>query len=229
MEINLLTYNIHKGLSFFTRQNIVPEINNIIDSTNAEIVFLQEVQNFHHKQWKKLFLHQLEDLSIKHRASYGPNFFSKKSHHGNAILSIHQVLEEKNFNLSINRLERRGLLYNKLLINQQVIHSYCTHLNLLNNHRQQQLEKILFLLNQHGNDPVILAGDFNDFKRNIHDYLLKNNFYSLTVPTFPAISPLFAIDNIYVKNLKIIEAQAVYNTKTALSSDHLPLLVKIKI
>lgn len=43
-SLKVLTYNIHKGVCFFTRKQVIEAIKKVIHEVNADLVFLQEVR-----------------------------------------------------------------------------------------------------------------------------------------------------------------------------------------
>ena len=46
-SLNVVTYNIHKGLSLFNRRLVIHELRDRLRALGADIVFLQEVQGTH--------------------------------------------------------------------------------------------------------------------------------------------------------------------------------------
>ena len=52
-ELHVVTYNIHKGLSFFNRRLVIHELRDRLRDLGADIVFLQEVQGIHAHQSKR--------------------------------------------------------------------------------------------------------------------------------------------------------------------------------
>src|SRR5687767_3184071 len=115
-EFRVLSYNIHKGFSM-DRRLVLSAIKEAIQSTKAEIVFLQEVIGEHSKHAKRVsdwpedsHFEFLADSIWEHFA-YGKNAVYTEGHHGNAILSRRPITFWENIDISNNRLERRGLLH----------------------------------------------------------------------------------------------------------------------
>ena len=46
-RLQVVTYNIHKGLSLFNRRLVIHELRDRLRQLGADIVFLQEVQGTH--------------------------------------------------------------------------------------------------------------------------------------------------------------------------------------
>lgn len=236
MKLEITSYNIHKGKSFFTRQNKIEHIKDLILSCKSDFVFLQEVRNFHYRDFQKFQKFQLEffegEIFKLENISYGKNCCYVNGHHGNAFLSKYTILKTINFDISVSKLEKRGLLYNKVIFNNEIIHTFCTHLNLLSKDRHKQIKIIKNILKDLTvkTDKVILVGDFNDFRNEFDDEFKNEGFnYHGNVKTFPAILPIFSIDKIYVKNIELLKMEADKKINHILLSDHLPIKATLKI
>lgn len=234
MKFNFLIYNIHKGRSFFLRKRMFHEFREIIHFANADIVFLQEVRDFHKKDFKIYQQNQLDFLSDeKYEVCYGKNCEYFAGHHGNGLLSKFPILESKNFDLSVNRFEQRGVLYNKLHINGQDVYSFCTHLNLRKNDRRKQVHLLNEVINgvvKDSSSPIILSGDFNDFDNGVAHEFKRLGFNVLSEhKTFPAVMPFFSLDKVFVKNLHFSHSAPIEHKSIKLSSDHLPVLYKCSL
>ena len=85
-------------------------------------------------------------------------------------------------------------------------------------------------------EPVIIAGDFNDWRENASDLLLeelkmdevflKNG--GKHAATFPALFPLLALDRIYYKNIKCVQVEVLKSPLWRKLSDHLPIIAEFK-
>ena len=115
MRLRVLTYNMHKGFCFYSRQYVLKELREAIRSVDADVVFLQEVMGVHpaKENEEHELSSQFEFLAdqIWPHFAYGKNAVYSSGHHGNAILSKHPFLAYENINISTNPLERRGLLH----------------------------------------------------------------------------------------------------------------------
>ncbi|MNT58730.1 hypothetical protein D3C72_1961890 [compost metagenome] len=84
-------------------------------------------------------------------------------------------------------------------------------------------------------EPVVLAGDFNDWRNRAHEVLereagLKEVFvqaFGRAVRTFPASMPLLALDRIYVRNAAVHSPLALPKKPWDKLSDHAPLAAEI--
>lgn len=226
--IKIVTYNIHKGKSFLLRKNILKEINSLLHHKEYDFIFLQEVRDFHEKDYKKQNALQTEILSNgMYKAFYGKNKVYKQGHHGNAILTNHEVLSFKNFDISVNNFESRGFFVLTVETNGILINMACTHLNLRKKDRLKQIDLIEEIIDKHYHDqPFILAGDFNDFDKTIEKQLSMLDFHNMAnIRTFPHIYPLFNLDKIFVKNMfvKQVHSTIIKPDNHLILSDHLPI------
>jgi len=240
-SIKVLSYNIHKGFSPLGRRLTIERIKQLIQSLDADIVMLQEVVGDHKHERYKITPQDNSNIQFEFLAdqiwpnyAYGKNAPYPQGHHGNCILSKYPIKSWRNINISTNKLEQRGLLHAVIEwpANQQPLHLLCTHLNLFEKSRTFQISKIIDYVN--GADlkahPLILCGDFNDWRQSISRQLKKNcdieeSFFKLNgkhATTFPSICPVLKLDRIYYRGLIPIHATWQHQFKS-ISSDHIPL------
>ena len=87
------------------------------------------------------------------------------------------------------------------------------------------------------NAPLIIAGDFNDWRGHAEDILEKelklqeamNIISGSYAKTFPAYRPTLRVDRIYCRGVKILEAKVLAGKPWRYLSDHLPLLAKFEV
>lgn len=247
MKLKILSYNIHKGYDWKNQKYFLQDMRELINSAEADIVLLQEVvgRNVVYKK-RGLIDSQFEYLAdtVWSHYSYAKNSLYDHGHHGNLILSRYPIESWENINLSTNFLEKRGLLVCKIQIPQlqnKHIYAACVHLDLLHSGRKLQYEMIknkLLALQSDTKLPFVLAGDFNDwnkkssevFESELHmqeAYKIRHGHYA---KTFPAGLPLLCLDRIYVKNMKVTDADIVGRPEHQDHfSDHLPIYCEVEI
>lgn len=246
MRIKILTYNIHKGFDWGKRNYFLDDIKKLVKSSKANLVFLQEVVGENHRYKEKgLADKQFEVIadSVWTHYSYAKNAIYDHGHHGNLILSEFPISSWKNVNISTNSLEKRGLLVCKIEIpgqHKRYIHVICAHLDLLQRGRSKQyqmLKDLVHSLKLSDKDPLIVAGDFNDWNQEAH-HILENDLkmleahkahYGLFAKTFPAFLPLLALDRIYVRNVKVVNSYVISKAEKNHFSDHLPLFCEVEL
>jgi len=117
------------------------------------------------------------------------------------------------------------------------VHAICVHLGLRESHRTEQLKLLARRLEElPGDAPVIIAGDFNDWRQRA-DALLKPcglrevfaEHHGQPARSFPARWPALRLDRIYVRNLKACRPQVLTNRPWSHLSDHAPLSVEIEL
>lgn len=244
MKIKILSYNIHKGFTLGNRKFILDKIKDSIKMVEPDIVCLQEIMgetksSKKHPNW--VSNPQFEFLADKvwQHCAYEKNAINSYGNHGNAILSKYQLTKSSNTDISSSALEKRGVLYTKLLIpNTNGIHLFCTHLSLLKKDRIKQISQIKQIIKTHckANEPIIFAGDFNDWDLAVHNELTKigfqesfNTLFKSLPKTFPSSHPFLKLDRVYFKNLKTISALALSGPPWNKLSDHLAILVEFEL
>lgn len=245
--LRILSYNIHKGFSF-RRRFVLDAIKNAIRTTHADLVFLQEIVGEHAIHSRKLAAWpettQFEFLadSIWSHFAYGKNAVYTDGHHGNAILSRHPIVAWENIDISNNRFERRGLLHatiEPLKEGASPLHAICVHLDLFERGRSQQLKHIVKRINEHvpGDCPLILAGDFNDWRENASPALeaelgvheAHRALHGRHAASFPAWFPFLRLDRIYLRGFKCLEARCFTEAPWDSLSDHGALLARVRL
>jgi len=245
--LTVMTVNIHKGFTTFNRRFILPELRDAVRKVGADLVFLQEVmgeidrrgRNGHHHPDTPHY-EFLAD-SIWPQFAYGRNMVYPKGHHGNAVMSKFPIVHYQNHDVSIAGPEKRGLLHCVLQIPNypQQVHVICVHLGLAEAHRQQQLDLLCKITRTElpAEAPLIVAGDFNDWRRRANDILwreagLREIFvtaYGEPAKTFPAIFPVLSLDRIYVRNARVHAPMVLPRRPWSHLSDHTPLAAEISL
>ena len=245
--LTVMTVNIHKGFTTFNRKFILPELRDAVRKVGADVVFLQEVQGTHEEHGKKIdgwpeapHYEFLAD-SIWPQFAYGRNMVYPKGHHGNAVMSKFPIVHYQNHDVSVAGPEKRGLLHCVLRVpgQPQDVHAICVHLGLAEAHRQQQIDLLCQMVRGEvpDNAPLIVAGDFNDWRRRIDKVLereigLREVFitaYGESAKTFPARFPLLSLDRIYVRNASVHLPVVLPRKPWSHLSDHAPLAAEIHL
>ena len=246
-QLTVMTVNIHKGFTTFNRRYILPELRDAVRKVGADVVFMQEVLGMHDEHDKKIEdwpdAGQYEFLadSIWPQFAYGRNMVYPKGHHGNAVMSKFPIVHYQNHDVSIAGPEKRGLLHCVLQVpdSPQPVHAICVHLGLAEAHRQQQLDLLCKITHTEvpAGAPLIVAGDFNDWRRRANDILwreagLREIFltaYGEPAKTFPAIFPVLSLDRIYVRNCSVHLPVVLPRRPWSHLSDHAPLVAEIRL
>jgi endonuclease/exonuclease/phosphatase family metal-dependent hydrolase len=247
LSFKVLTANVHKGFSLFNRRFILSELRDAVRHVGAEIVFLQEVLGNHamHKKriidWPTLPQYEFLADSIWPNFAYGRNAVYPDGDHGNALLSKFPILRFDNHDFSLDGDERRGVLHAVLSAPAyaQEIHVVCIHFGLHEAHRAEQLRQLCDLVDRvvPHDAPLVVAGDFNDWRLRVHSLLEKRmglrevfvQANGAAARTFPARLPMFRLDRIYVRNAESHAPVVLPRRPWSHLSDHAPLVAEIHL
>ncbi|MEH6564304.1 MAG: endonuclease/exonuclease/phosphatase family protein [Halopseudomonas sp.] len=241
-SLRILTVNTHKGFNWLNRRYILPELRDAVRTLSTDVVFLQEVQGVHEGHaarfldWATAPQYEFLADSMWADYAYGRNAVYPEGHHGNALLSKFPILRHENLDVSVSGHEERGLLHSVLDVpGQPEVHAICVHLGLHESHRTAQLKLLCELLERlPPEDPVIVAGDFNDWRRRADAQLSDSGLREVFVEaqgeparTFPARWPLLCLDRVYLRNASGVDAHAHGRRPWSHLSDHIPLSVEV--
>lgn len=172
MKLRLATYNIHKGFSHFNRRMMVHELRHHLRLLDVDLVFLQEVQGEHEHHARQVLNWPVEPQyefladEVWSDYAYGRNAIYDHGHHGNAILSRFPIISAENQDVSAHRFEQRGLLHCEVALGERRLHCLCVHFGLYERGRRRQLSALTERVQRlvPANAPLIVAGDFNDWR-----------------------------------------------------------------
>lgn len=245
-SLRVLTVNIHKGFTAWNRKFVLHELRDAVRSVGADVVFLQEVLGTHAKHplrfsnWPEAPHYEFLADTIWSQFAYGRNAVYPSGHHGNALLSKFPIEHYQNRDVSAGG-ERRGMLHCVLRIpgHDTRVHTICVHLGLQERHRRKQLDHLCDLVRSEvsADEPLIVAGDFNDWRRRAHQILergagLREVFVHAdgrAARTFPARWPTLQLDRIYVRNARVHAPVVLPRRPWSHLSDHAPLAAEIQL
>ena len=118
MRFRVLTYNIHRAIGVDRRFR--PErIIRILESHDADIVLLQEVDDGAPRSRELDLARELATALGYAHLAVGHNVTLRKGRYGNATLSRHPILRERNIDLTIGRWKRRGCQHTAIALEGQ--------------------------------------------------------------------------------------------------------------
>jgi endonuclease/exonuclease/phosphatase family metal-dependent hydrolase len=247
LKLRIVTINIHKGFSWGNRRFVLHRLREAIRSTEADIVFLQEVtgknssQAEKHPNWPDQAQHEFLADSVWSYFAYGKNAFYPNGHHGNAVLSKFPILNSEQIDTSTNRIEQRGFLYCAVNIpgHPDLLHCLCIHQGLFAVSRRKQLRMQANYINRHipRGAPLIMAGDFNDWRgQGVDDFALLLGLQDAAIAvngrrarTFPARIPILPLDRIYIRGLTVKRCATHYKGIWRKLSDHAALIIESEL
>jgi len=235
--LRVLTVNIHKGYSAFSRRSVLHGLREAVRAVGSDLVFLQEVEGGSGNASA-----QYEFLAdqIWSDHAYGRNAVAEGQDHGNAVLSRFPVLHSANHDISLPGVEPRGLLHCVLAMPDGLpdLQVMCVHLGLRESHRRHQLERLCETVQREvpANAPLIVAGDFNDWRSRADASLspcglteVFRHHLGAHACSFPAGFPLLRLDRIYVRGVTAATPLPLPLRPWSRLSDHAPLAAGIDL
>jgi len=239
--LRIATYNIHKGV-----QGIGParrlEIHNLalaIETLDADIVCLQEVRAINRREaqyfagWPAQ--PQAQFLAPEgYQSVYRTNAITRHGEHGNALLSRWPIVRYQHEDISDHRFEQRGLLHAEVQMAGAPLHVIVVHFGLIPASRQRQTEQLRRYIAREIalGEPVVVAGDFNDWGTRVRRLLGVDSLQTFEGPrklTFPSRLPVAQLDHIYARGLTPLSLAAPNGRAWKRMSDHLPLIAEFSL
>jgi endonuclease/exonuclease/phosphatase family metal-dependent hydrolase len=231
--IRVVTLNAHLGFSR-SRLGVLSQIRDALQASRADLVLLQEVGGESESDQTPQQYEVLAD-QVWPQHAYGRNAVTNYGHQGNALLSKFPITSWQNVDVSRTRAEARGLLHCTIEVSRHdpLLHAVCVHFGLQESHRRHQLDRLIEVLATIPRRlPLLVGGDFNDWRGSVHRCLVGDPSLALEeihasvngrpARTFPARWPLLRLDRIYVRNLRHRPVELPRRPWATLS-DHTPL------
>ncbi|HAJ76954.1 MAG TPA: hypothetical protein DCM64_10925 [Gammaproteobacteria bacterium] len=241
-NFKVLTLNIHKGFSMANRRFTLEKIRSNLRETGSNIVFLQEVIGEHEKHrdfvadWPDTNQFEFLADTVWDHYAYGKNAIYQHGHHGNTILSELPFTDSNNVDVSMMGFSQRGFLHGLLENN---IHLLCVHLGLFERERREQVNKLIDYINASipETEPLILAGDFNDWRKTAHRRLKYacglieacEQIENRVAITFPAMMPILPMDRIYLRGFTVNKIEVMAHSGWRQLSDHCAVVADIRL
>lgn len=249
MKLNILTYNIHKGYCTGNRRFVLDSMRQRIAETGADIVFLQEISGRAEKSDAKRRRFSYPDQphfeylaeEVWPHFAYGQNAIYRKGDHGNAILSAYPFASWENIDISKFPRSSRSILHGVIELpgRDTRLHTLCVHMGLLEQERREQLQALTDRINEHvpADEPMIIAGDFNDWRERAENHLhedlgLEELFVHLDgrhARTFPVWAPILPVDRVYYRGLNPVRGSCLSAGPWRDLSDHAALFGEFQL
>lgn len=247
MNLRVVSYNIHRAIGVDRRFR--PErIARILAHHDGDVVLLQEVDEGVPRSREMDLARELAfGLRYPHVA-VGHNVTLRQGRYGNATLSRHPILRERNIDLTIRGRKRRGCQHTAIQIEgpnapRHALDVFNLHLGL--SARERELQLGLLLCSREFSElphdaPAIVAGDFNDWRSLLQPLLISQlAFRCATGPhalqehpsrTYPSFFPRGPLDRIYFRgNLRLLWARRCRLKLSRVASDHLPIVAEFVV
>ncbi len=230
-EITVATYNVHRWTGLNGRSRPDPaRAGFVISELGADLISLQEVLRPDRGDDPLEALAEALGLHVVFAATR----VHKRGEIGNAILSRWPIAGVSMLDLSYNPLEKRVAIAAQLDADDGTeLDVVSTHLALGDRTRHRQVRSLLDhpRLSQ---TPTLLMGDMNAWRqcpatRELDDALLHEHHNHEWPASFPAASPMLALDRIYARGVQLIAIEAHDSRAARRASDHLPVVALVKL
>jgi endonuclease/exonuclease/phosphatase family metal-dependent hydrolase len=247
VRLRVLSYNIHRAIGV-DRRFRPDRIARILAEHDADVALLQEVDEGVPRSRELDLARELAAAAGYPFLAVGHNVTLRRGRYGNATLSRHAIVRERNIDLSVGFRKRRGCQHTEIRIDgpgreARRLEVFNLHLGLSARERGVQLgllarSRELAVLAREV--PCLLAGDFNDWRMLLGETLTGSlGFRCATeshgVPrrplrTFPAFFPSGALDRIYYRGpLVLRRARRCRLRLSRVASDHLPVVAEFDL
>lgn len=218
MRLVVATYNVHGCVGSdgrYSRERIL----NVLKELQADLIALQEIDREDTLLWlaDQMRLTGIAGPVLQHVGCFG-----------NGILTNCAMGDLRLVDLTLQGEAPRGAIDVDLHCNGEVVQVIATHLGLRPYERRSQVQA---LLKQSRSLHCILLGDINEwFLWGRPLRWIRTMFgHSPALRTFPARSPLFALDRIWIRPPgTLLHIQTHRTTLSLVASDHLPLKAVIE-
>jgi endonuclease/exonuclease/phosphatase family metal-dependent hydrolase len=225
-DFTVATYNVHRwsGMNGASTPDAA-RAGFVISELGADVIALQEVLRPFEGDDP---LERIADALHLHVA-----FATARVHRlgelGNAILSRWPITSVFTLDLTFSNVEKRSAVAAQFTTERGPVAIVATHLALVDRTRQQQVEQLLGHPRLQG--PVVLLGDMNAWRRCKATKALDAELGGgAAFPrTFPAASPLLALDRIYARGADVSGIAAHKTAAAKRASDHLPVVARVKL
>lgn len=223
--LRIASYNIHRCVGGDRREEPA-RVARVIAEMNCDTVGLQEVDNHPDRRHDSMQLDFLSNATAMTPIA-GSTIIRHEGDYGNALLTRRPILAVRQHDLSYGRREPRGALEVDLDVEGHMVRVFVMHLGLWPAERRFQVRKMLTLLHDLPiEQTVVVLGDINEWLplgrplRWLHGIL----GHAPAERSFPARTPIFALDRVWVRprhNLLAFETHRSADARVA--SDHLPV------
>ena len=228
-DITVATYNVHRWTGLNGRGPSDPaRAAFVISELNADVIGLQEVMRPHQGDDPLVALADAMGLHV----TFAATRVHKRGEIGNAILSRWPIAGVSMLDLSFSRMERRVAVSARLRFESGSLDVVTTHLSLGDRTRHRQ---VLALLDHPDlrTAPTLLLGDMNAWRQCKATQVLNEELrqhHNLAWPaSFPSAAPVFSLDRVYARGVRVLEIEAHFSRAAQRASDHLPVLARVRL
>jgi endonuclease/exonuclease/phosphatase family metal-dependent hydrolase len=247
VRLRVVSWNIHRAIGVDRRFR--PErVVSILGYYGPDVVMLQEVDDGAPRSRGLDLARELaRALGYEHWA-IGHNVTLRKGRYGNATLSRWPIQRERNIDLTVGFMRRRGCQHTRIAVRTPAgktrrLEAFNLHLGLSARERERQVTLLArsreFVSLPFGT-PTIVAGDYNDWRSLLRPFFVDmlgfrsatggNDERERAIATFPSFFPQGALDRVYYRgSLRLAAARRCRLALSRVASDHLPVVVDFEL
>lgn len=242
-HLRLMTYNTH-GCGGMDGRVSPRRVARVLRGQMPDVIALQELDLGRRRS-------RAEDQAALIAEELGmhvvfcPTVTRGEEHYGHAILTRWPIEVVKRARLPHDPTswwqEPRSAMWARVEIAGHVVNIVTTHLGLGVRERQLQMQALLgeeWLGGVAADEPALLCGDFNFLPGSLPYRLASRRFADIQrgfkghrpLATFSSMRPMMRLDHVFVSpRLQPLSIRVIRNDLTRLASDHLPLLVDLRV
>lgn len=224
----LVSYNVHACVGRDRR--FMPErILAILEQCDADVIALQEVEN---RSFRGTPVVEFLARNLGLHAYPGSTLRRGDADYGNLLLAKQEPDALRMHDISVPGAEPRGAIEADFTFGGRRIKFVSTHLGLTGPERKKQVLQLLPAIEQARSDVIVMAGDFNEWRpRSFPLRALRSALGpGSAARTFPAATPVLALDRFYVSPWDIVlNCQVMKTDECRKASDHLPLICDLRL
>jgi endonuclease/exonuclease/phosphatase family metal-dependent hydrolase len=247
LRLKILSYNIHRAIGV-DRRFRPDRIVKIVTHHQPDVVLLQEVDEGAPRSREKDLAREFAGILDYPHYAVGHNVSLRRGRYGNATLSRHPILRERNIDLTVDSRKRRGCQHASIRVTSVLGHVhdlevFNLHLGLSARERARQVGLLVRSGEFSGLDrrlPCLIGGDFNDWRSLLHPIFTEildfrcatqhDYGYNGAIRTYPSFSPTGGLDKIYYRGpLRMLAARSCRLRVSRVASDHLPVIAEFDL
>jgi endonuclease/exonuclease/phosphatase family metal-dependent hydrolase len=228
--LRIASYNVHKctGIDFKRDPERIAEV---IRSLDADIVSLQEVLS-DPGDAPSAQVRYLAEKTGMYMAVSGPTKQKPDGQYGNALLSRFPITKVRLHDISLGAFEPRGIIDADIRVGDLTLRVVATHFGLWPMERNRQVRRLLEILPENPEHPLIVMGDMNGWVPGspVLRRLRERLGQPASVRSYPAPFPLLPLDRMWILPAEYrLAVEAPRSRLARVASDHLPLVAAVSL
>jgi endonuclease/exonuclease/phosphatase family metal-dependent hydrolase len=232
--LRIVSYNVHRCRGLDGRMRPL-RVADVLTELDPDIVALQEViGSGPSSEGQAATIARALDMEWV----MAPTRLHRGHQFGNVVMSRVPIVDHEQYDLTYPKRQPRCCQRAVLRIGEAALNVYNVHLGTAMFERRRQAPQLAaFVSDPHVEGPRIILGDFNEWVRGLTSETLEGRFSSIDLRpylkarrTYPGILPLVHLDHLYYDGpIEVVGLAFPRTRRTLVASDHLPLVVDVRI